>query len=279
MTRDEEARTAPGRLAPWRERLHEIIFEADTPAGKAFDVALLLAIVLSVIAVMLESVADVRARYRPQLLAAEWTITCLFTVEYVLRLACVRKPWRYALSFFGVVDLLAVLPAYLGLLVPGAHSLSVVRSLRLLRAFRVFKLAHLVSEATVLRRAVWASRAKIAVFLATVLVAVVIMGSAMHLIEGEEAGFTSIPQGMYWSIVTMTTVGYGDIAPETPLGKTLAALMMILGYSLLIVPTGILSAELARPSGRGISTQACPSCSREGHDRDARHCKHCGASL
>jgi voltage-gated potassium channel len=276
----------------WRQRLHEVIFEADTRAGKVFDVALLAAITLSVVAVMLESVVypidgDVTAlpprqqRYLAWLYAAEWVFTILFTIEYVLRIICVRRPWRYIFSFYGIVDLLAVLPTYIGLALPGVETqrLAVVRALRLLRAFRVFKLAYMLSEARLLRRAIWSSRAKIAVFLSVIIISVTIMGSAMHLIEGHEAGFTSIPQSMYWAIVTMTTVGYGDIAPQTPLGKLLAAAMMILGYSMIIVPTGIVSAELVQQARKPLTTQACPHCMAEGHDRDAKFCKYCGGRL
>ncbi len=270
---------APGYARSLRARLHEIIFEADTPAGKAFDVALLVCIVLSVLSVMLESVDEIDVRHHAILAAAEWFFTILFTIEYVLRLACVGRPLRYAGSFFGIVDLLAIVPTYLSVFVPGSQSFLVLRVLRLLRVFRIFKLARFLSEASALRSAIWASRRKVIVFLATVLIVVVIMGSAMHLIEGRDAGFDSIPQSMYWAIVTMTTVGYGDAAPVTALGKAVAAMVMVLGYSFIIVPTGIITAELAHGGGRAVSTQACPDCSREGHDPDARHCKFCGSSL
>ena len=266
-------------MAPWRERLQEIIFEADTPAGKAFDVALLVAIMLSVVSVSLESVATIDAKYHGVLFTAEWVFTGLFTIEYVLRLICTRRPVLYARSFFGVVDLLAVLPTWLSLFFPGAQHLMVIRSLRLLRVFRVLKLGRYLSAATELRRAVWASRAKVIVFITAVLIVVVIMGSAMHVVEGGDDGFDSIPQSMYWAIVTMTTVGYGDVAPVTPLGKLLAAVVMILGYSFIIVPTGIITAELTRGYGRPVSTQACRECSLEGHDVDAKCCKYCGAEL
>lgn len=271
--------------SPWRRKLHEIIFEADTPAGKVFDIALLVAILLSVVAVMLESVPSIRRDYEAQLRAVEWLFTGLFTVEYVLRIICVRKPFGYILSFYGVVDLLAVLPTYIGLVLPigeggrGSRSLLIIRALRLLRIFRIFKLARFLSESKALRQALWAARNKIIVFLFVVLVTVCIMGAAMHLIEGEEAGFTSIPTSMYWAIVTMTTVGYGDIAPQTPVGKFLASIMMVLGYSLIIVPTGIISAELAQTPRKPVTTQSCPDCQREGHDVDAKHCKYCGARL
>ncbi|MHC4082422.1 MAG: ion transporter [Planctomycetota bacterium] len=266
-------------MAPWRQRLHEIIFEADTPAGKAFDIALLIAILLSVLSVSLETVDDIDARYHPLLESVEWLFTILFTIEYVLRLICVRKPRRYALSFFGIIDLVAVLPTYLTLFIPGAQQFLVIRALRLLRVFRIFKLGRYLTEASALRQAIWASRAKVTVFLASILIIVLIMGAAMHLIEGEDAGFDSIPQAMYWAIVTMTTVGYGDVAPLTPLGKAVAAIVMVLGYSFIIVPTGIVSAELAVAGMRPVSTQACPDCSLEGHDINAKHCKFCGAEL
>lgn len=270
----------PSGQSPWRRRLHEVIFEADTAVGKGFDVALLVAILLSILVVMLESVQQINEQYRGALQAAEWVFTLLFTVEYGLRLLCVRRPWRYAVSFFGVVDLLAILPTFLSLFLPGSQSLLVIRGLRLLRVFRVFKLARFLSEASELRRAVWASRAKITVFLTTVLILVIIMGSAMYLIEsGAGSGFTSIPQSMYWAVVTMTTVGYGDIAPVTVLGKTVAAVIMMLGYCLIIVPTGIISAELAQTSSKPVTTQSCANCLAEGHDHDALHCKYCGQKL
>jgi len=274
--RDERARES---LAPWRERLHEIIFEADTRAGKAFDVLLLLAIVLSVATVVLESVQVYREAHGALFRGVEWFFTLLFTLEYAVRIACVRRPARYVFSFFGVVDLLAILPTYLLLLGADAAPLLVVRVFRLLRVFRIFKLGRFLAEAGALLHALRESRQKITVFLTTVLVIVVVAGAVMHLVEGADNGFTSIPQSMYWAVVTMTTVGYGDIAPQTELGKLIAALIMVVGYSLIIVPTGILSAELAQADVRPVSTQACPTCSLEGHDPDARHCKHCGAAL
>ncbi|MGD8698501.1 MAG: ion transporter [Gemmatimonadales bacterium] len=263
----------------WRKRLREIIFEAETPGGKAFDMALLLAILLSVTAVLLESVAGIRARYGAELRAVEWFFTILFTVEYVLRLACVGKPMRYALSFFGVVDFLAIVPTYLSVLLPGAQSLIVIRALRLLRVFRVMKLVHFVGEARMLRAALHASRRKIVVFLGTVLTLVLIIGALMYLIEGERHGFTNIPQSIYWTIVTMTTVGYGDIAPATVLGRVLASVVMILGYGIIAVPTGIVTVEMASARKQPLSTRACGECMAEGHDSDAVHCKYCGARL
>jgi len=266
-------------FAPWRERLHEIIFEADTPAGKAFDVALLVAIFLSILAVMLESVADVRERYGAPLRAAEWFFTTLFTIEYVLRLISVRRPLRYATSFFGIVDLLAILPTYLSLFVAGTQSLLVIRSLRLLRVFRVLKVARFLREITALTTAIRKSRVKITVFLMAVLTIVLIMGSAMYVIEGESSGFTSIPRGMYWAIVTVTTVGYGDIAPTTVMGQIVAAVAMVLGYSLIIIPTGIFSMALVQAARKKVTTQNCPECLREGHDEDAVYCKFCSTKL
>ncbi|MDP8242996.1 MAG: ion transporter [Candidatus Hinthialibacter antarcticus] len=263
----------------WRHRLHEIIFEADTKIGKAFDVVLIACILASVIAVMLESVKEIREVYGPYLYAAEWVFTILFTVEYVLRLACIGRPLRYAFSFYGIVDLIAILPTYLDQFLPGARFMLVVRVLRVLRIFRVLKLAQYIREADLLIKALRASRRKIAVFIYTVAIVVVIIGSFMHLIEGEENGFTSIPRSVYWAVVTLTTVGYGDISPQTPFGQTVAMFIMVLGYGMIAVPTGIVTAELISVNPKKISTQACLECGAEGHDFDAVHCKYCGAKL
>lgn len=241
--------------------------------------ALIGLILLSVLAVMLESIRGVRERYGAELYAAEWTFTLLFTVEYALRLTSVRRPLRYATSFFGVVDLLAIIPSYLSLLVPGSHYLLVIRILRLLRIFRILKLAEHLTEADVLMRALRASRRKISVFLLTVLTMVVVIGTLLYVIEGEENGFTSIPVGIYWAVVTLTTVGYGDISPKTPAGQTLAAAVMIIGYGIIAVPTGIVTVEIAQAVRKPVSTQACPDCAAQGHDVDAIHCKYCGAQL
>ena len=264
-------------MAPWRKRLHEIIFEADTPAGKAFDVALLVAILLSVLTVILESVPTIDARYHDLLVAIEWLFTILFTIEYLLRLVCVKRPLGYAFSLWGVIDLLAFLPTYLAPLDQGRHLGVVFRSLRLLRVFRIFKLARLVRDASGLTRAVKASSGKIVVFLTFILTVIVILGAAMYMIEGPGSGFTSIPVGMYWAVVTMTTVGYGDIAPQTVAGQIIASVVMILGYSLIVVPVGIVTAETVRQGP--ITTQVCPACSREGHAYDAKYCKYCGEGL
>jgi voltage-gated potassium channel len=282
MAADERKPPVPkAPKAPWRRLLHEVIFEADTPAGKAFDVALLFVIVLSVIVVMLDSVAEIRRSYRLPLVVAEWTITILFTVEYVARLVCVDRPWRYARSFYGVVDLLAVVPTYLSVFVAGAQSLLVIRTLRLVRIFRVFKLSRYLTEAKALVTALRATRERVTVFLVVVLTLVLIIGAAMYLIEGgqPDTQFTSIPRSVYWAIVTMTTVGYGDIAPQTFLGQALAAGVMILGYAIIIVPIGVFSTEILVAQRRGLSTQSCPACGAEGHDIDAAFCKYCGAKL
>jgi len=266
-------------LSPWRERLHTVIFEADTPAGKRFDVLLLWAIVLSVATVLVESVASVQASYGKALRYAEFVFTALFTVEYALRLISVRRPLRYVFSFYGLVDLLSILPTFVELLLPGAASLRVVRMLRLLRVFRVLKLVGFLREAQVLQGALWASRRKIAVFLAAVLVLVTLLGTLVYMVEDAEAGFTSIPRSIYWAIVTVTTVGYGDIAPQTVPGQILASIMMIIGYAIIAVPTGIVGAEIARSARVSTNTQACPSCASEGHDDDATFCKRCGSRL
>lgn len=232
----------------WRNQLYTIIYEADTRGGKLFDVVLLMSIGLSVLAVALESVESIRLAHGPTLDATQWLFTVLFTVEYFLRLIAVERPLHYVRSFFGIIDLLATFPIYLALLVPGAQTLLIIRILRLLRIFRVFDMGNYLQEAETLRRALWASRRKIVVFLAAVLSSVVIVGALMYVIEGEESGFTSIPVSIYWAIVTLTTVGYGDVAPITPLGQVIAGVVMLLGFGIIAVPTGIVSLELAKPS-------------------------------
>jgi len=263
----------------WRSKLQEIIFEADTPAGKWFDVLLIFSIAVSVIVVMLDSVSNVKQNHGDFLFAMEWFFTILFTIEYILRLVSVGKPLYYARSFFGIVDLLAILPTYLSFLFPGSHYLIVIRVLRVLRIFRVLKLVQYISEARLLMQAFRASRRKITIFLFAVLTLVIIMGSLMYIIEGEKHGFTSIPRSIYWAVVTLTTVGYGDISPKTGAGQALAAIIMILGYSIIAVPTGIVTVEMAKVKEPKITTQACPRCSAEGHDSDAKFCKYCGARL
>lgn len=264
----------------WRERARHVIFEADTAGGKAFDVVLLVLIVGSVLLVMYESVPGVRERYAALIVPLEWTITGLFTAEYVARLLTVERPARYARSFFGVIDLLAVVPVYLSGVIPGAQSLLVVRALRLLRVFRVFKMAQWLREANYLKDAVQASAQKILVFLLTVLLINVVVGSTMYVIEGAANGFDSMFRGVYWSIVTMSTVGFGDIAPQTATGQVLAAALMVLGYSVIAVPTGIVSAEMTRSQRSDPqSVRACPSCALDGHGDGARFCRRCGARL
>ena len=276
---------SPIALTPWRQRLHEIIFETETNAGKSFDIVLLVAILLSVVIVSLETVEEFDS-YDSVFKTTEWVLTLLFTIEYVLRLLCVHRPARYSRSFFGVIDLFSILPTYLTLFDVGTRSLVVIRAFRLLRAFRVFKLVRMLSEATAMRQAIWDARGKIVVFLATVLIVVTVAGVAMYVIENtftspeEPSQFTSVPQAMYWAIVTMTTVGYGDIVPQTDLGKLFSALLIMVGYSLIIVPTGLVSAELVNSRlSRTVSTQACPHCMAEGHEHDAVHCRFCGGEL
>ena len=266
-------------IAALRARLHEIIFEADTPEGRLFDLVLMVAILTSVTVVLLESVASVRARMGPELRALEWMFTILFTVEYLLRLASVERPLRYARSAYGLIDLIAILPTYLSVILPGAQNLLVIRLLRLLRVFRVLKLAEYLRESRTLVLALRASWRKIAVFLFTVLTITVVVGTLMYVIEGEQHGFTSIPISIYWAVVTLTTVGYGDLAPATSLGRALSVLLMLTGYGIIAVPTGIVTVELTRASMAPISTQACPACGAGGHEADARYCRRCGAQL
>ena len=268
-------------LTGLRRRLQQIIFEAETPTGKVFYVGLIVVILLSVAVVMLESVASVREQHGFALRVTEWVFTGLFTVEYVLRLYCTIRPVKYARSFFGVVDLLSVAPTYLSLILEGAQSFQIVRALRLLRIFRVLKLAHYLGEAAVLKQALHASRPKITVFLIAVVNIASIFGTLMYLVEGQKGGFDNIPISIYWAIVTMTTVGFGDIAPTSPGGRLIAAILMLMGYGIIAVPTGIVSAEIARADKhrKVVSTQSCPVCSQEGHDADAAHCKYCGGRL
>lgn len=262
----------------WRGKLYQVIFEADTPSGKGFDIVLLYAILASTLTVVLESVPELRAQYGPLFYVLEWVFTILFTGEYVLRIACLRNPTGYIFSFFGIVDFLAVLPTYISLLVPGAQPFLILRLLRLLRVFRILKLGAYLSAAELLRNAIYASRRKIFVFLFAVLIGVLIVGTLAYAIEGEERGFTSIPTSVYWAIVTITTVGYGDLAPQTTLGKFLASVAMLMGYAVIAVPTGIVTTEMARGSKKETS-RGCPACGRDGHDPDAEYCKYCGGEL
>lgn len=264
-------------MQTFRKRLGRIIFETDTPAGKAFDVLLLLLILLSIFLVMLESVSSIRQQYVDALRWLEWVFTGLFTLEYALRIYAAYNRQKYIRSFFGSVDLLAVLPTYLSIFLEGSQYFIVIRALRLMRVFRILKLSRFLGEANTLSRALKASRAKITVFLLAVVTIVVIVGSVMFLVEGEESGFTNIPISVYWTVVTLTTVGYGDIAPQTPLGRFLAALVMILGYGVIAVPTGIVTSELSRADR--YRNKVCDSCGLSRHDIDATFCKQCGALL
>ncbi len=265
-------------MSKTRQKLYEIIFEADTPTGKLFDVVLLFVILLSVALVMLESVPFIRQDYRTHLHILEWIITGIFTVEYFLRILIVRKPFQYIFSFYGIIDFLSVIPTYIGLFLVGSHSLVVIRILRMLRIFRILKLSRYTQAGRSLVRALWASREKISVFIFFVIVLVIVIGTVMYLIEGEANGFTSIPRGIYWAIVTLTTVGYGDISPQTSLGQFMASIVMIMGYAIIAVPTGIVTAEIINPSRRD-NTQVCPQCLWHHHDDDAVYCKKCGAKI
>lgn len=264
--------------AHWRNKLHAVIFGHFTFAGRLFDVALLILILLGVLTVLLDSVRNLHDAFGPDLQAAEWIVTGLFTLEYAARLACAPDAWRYATSFFGIVDLLAFVPVYLGIFFGITHSFTLIRTLRLLRVFRILKLTQFLGEATALKLALRASLPKITVFLFTVLTVVILVGAMMYQIEGEQNGFTSIPAAMYWAIVTVTTVGYGDISPHTVLGRFIASILMVLGYGIIAVPTGIFSFELAR-TGSQAAPRPCPGCALTLHDRDATHCKHCGQVL
>lgn len=260
-----------------QEKLYDIIFEADTKPGKLFDIFLLIFIIISIIAVMLESVSSIYDKYGQLLVVIEWIITAIFTIEYILRIWIVNKSWNYIFSFFGIIDLLSILPAFLGLIFIGTHGLMIFRVLRLLRIFRVFKLTRYINAGSIIIEALKESRAKISVFLFGVLTIVTILGTIMYMIEGEENGFVSIPKSIYWAIVTMTTVGYGDITPLTTLGQFLASFMMILGYAVIAVPTGIITVEMVKKGNH--TTQVCPNCIKEGHDKDAEFCKFCGTQL
>jgi voltage-gated potassium channel len=281
--RDAPSPPAPAYGRPetgWRLRLYTIIFEADTRAGRRFDVALILCIVASVTVVVLDSVASISARHGAWLSVLEWVFTITFTIEYLARLSCVPRPMRYARSFFGVIDLLAILPSYLALLVPGLNALVDVRILRLLRIFRVLKLAEYVHEFVALKQALVASRRKILVFLSFVMLVVLVMGTLMYVVEGPANGYTSIPVGVYWAITTMTTVGFGDVVPRTDLGRVIASVMMLLGWGTLAVPTGIVGAEFtAQRMQRPTTTRTCHECLSEGHLPSAKFCRDCGAKL
>ncbi|WP_299592389.1 ion transporter [uncultured Microbulbifer sp.] len=262
-----------------RKWLNEVIFGTDTPAGKYFDVVLIWTILLSVALVLLASVENWWVRYGDIFYTLEWFFTALFTVEYLTRVYCAKDRRSYIFSFYGVVDLLAILPSYLALIFTGATYLMVIRLLRVLRIFRILKLVRYLSDANLLVRSLWQARRRILVFYASVLVICIIFGSIMFIVEGPKHGFTSIPKSIYWTIVTITTVGYGDITPHTPLGQAIASMTMLIGYSIIAVPTGIVTAELAHELGREKQLARCHNCGRAGHDADSEFCKHCGYKL
>ncbi|MEO8459750.1 MAG: ion transporter [Dokdonella sp.] len=263
----------------WRNRWYRLIYHHDSAEERNFDLVLIVAILASIAVVMLDSVTSIKEQWHEALFIAEWVFTIIFTLEYLLRLSTVRRPWRYATSFFGVIDLLAILPTYLSLLFVGGTYLIVIRVLRLLRAFRVLKLVEYSSEASVLITSLLRSRRKIFIFICALITIVIIFGALMYVIEGPEHGFTSIPTGMYWAVVTMATVGFGDIAPATPLGRLITSILILIGYSIIAVPTGIYTAELAntlRPKRRVVR---CKECGLPEHEPDAWHCRRCGQGL
>ena len=261
----------------WKAKLHEVIFEADTRTGKLFDVILFIMISISVLVVMLESISPIYAKYKPLFKATEWVLTIFFTTEYILRIIAVNKPWRYIFSFYGLIDLLSTLPKYISLFIPGAYALTTLRALRLLRIFRILKLGRHIGASERLMQALKASRAKIAVFIFAVSILIVLLGTLMYLIEGPKHGFDNIPKSIYWAVVTLTTVGYGDLAPGTAFGQFVASLIMILGYGIIAVPTGIVGAELKNEPVK--NTEHCPTCLEDKHIANANYCHRCGARL
>lgn len=268
------------KLNKWKFKLHEIIYEADTKAGKWFDLILIVTILISVVLVMLESVASIDAKYHKLLYISEWVITLLFTIEYIARIISIKKPTTYIFSFYGIIDLLATIPLYLSILFAGTNALLALRALRLLRVFRILKLARYIGASSKLAEALYASRIKIAVFVFGIFVLTIILGTVMYLIEGPENGFTSIPHSMYWAIVTLTTVGYGDISPHTPLGQFIASIVMIMGYGIIAVPTGIVTSEMTRlDSSVPTNTQHCQYCAASHHMDNAAFCHKCGNKL
>ena len=274
-----ESAVAPATQRGWRARWFHIIFGNDDAPGRLFDLVLIVAIVSSILVAMLDTVVDLSERFETAFYVLEWVFTIAFTLEYVMRLVVVARPRRYALSFFGIIDLLAVLPTYLSLVVTGSQYLLVIRAVRILRIFRILKMARYVGEADLLRAALERARHKILIFVSTIMTLVLIFGALMYLVEGPQNGFTSIPRAMYWAIVTLTTVGYGDITPHTVLGQVLTSLIMLVVYSIIAVPTGIFAAELAAGIRDARQRSVCPGCQLEDHNADARFCRHCGAEL
>ncbi|QTD38093.1 ion transporter [Polaribacter batillariae] len=264
----------------WKEKLHEIIYEADTKEGKLFDVILLIAIIASILFVILESVKSFDAKYHNFLNISEWVITILFSIEYILRIISIKKPFKYIFSFYGIIDFLSTIPKYLSFILIGTHSLVALRALRLLRVFRILKLGRYIGASNNLMLALKASRAKIAVFLFFVVIVCVILGTVMYMVEGEENGYTNIPVSIYWAIVTLTTVGFGDIAPQTALGQFISSIIMILGYSIIAIPTGIVSSEITSANAKpDLNTQSCPNCLKDKHKAKATFCYNCGSIL
>lgn len=265
-----------------RHTLYPVIYQADTPAGRGFDIALIICILASVLTIVLDSVADINRQYRKLLFTAEWVFTAIFTVEYILRIFCIPRPFKYVFSFYGVIDLLAILPSYFSLFIPGTQYLLVLRIMRVLRIFRILKLVRFINQSNLLINALLASRLKITIFLFTITTLLVIFGSAMYLIEGPENGFINIPISIYWAVVTLTTVGFGDITPKTDLGRTISALVMVIGYAIIAVPTGIFTAELSQEMKRQNARsdkRMCTKCRKSGHQTDANYCRICGEEL
>jgi voltage-gated potassium channel len=266
-------------LKPWQQKINEIIAGTETRLGKLFDLWLLVIILVSVVVIMLESVPSIQKLYAQEFIVIEFVITGLFSIEYILRIISTKQPLKYMFSFLGVVDLLSILPTYLGLFISGTKPLTVIRALRFLRIFRILELSNFTMGADTIIKALYASRHKIVVFIISMLTIVIILGAIMFSIESPEAGFTSIPRSIYWAIITITTVGYGDIAPMTPAGQALASIIMLIGYSIIAVPTGIVSAEIVKGDQLKYQLHACPSCKKTGHELEAEFCKFCGGKL
>ena len=270
------------RIETWRHTLYAVIYQANTPAGRGFDIALIICILASVLTIVLDSVAEISQQHGELLFATEWVFTAIFTAEYILRIFCIPRPFKYVFSFYGVIDLLAILPSYFSLFMPGSQYLLVIRILRVLRIFRILKLVRFINQSNLLVNALLASRLKITIFMFAIITLLVIFGSAMYLIEGPENGFTNIPVSIYWSVVTLTTVGFGDITPKTDLGRGIAAIVMVIGYSIIAVPTGIFTAELSQVMKRQkarADKRICTKCRKSGHEPDANYCRICGEEL
>lgn len=270
------------KKSDWKEKLHEIIYEADTKEGKLFDVILLIAILASIVLVMLESIKSFDEKYHDYLNISEWIITVLFSIEYILRVITIKKPFKYIFSFYGIIDLLSTIPKYLSLILVNSHHLAAFRALRLLRVFRILKLARYIGASNNLMIAIKSSKTKIAVFIYFIVIICIILGTIMYMIEGEENGFTSIPRSIYWAIVTLTTVGFGDIAPQTPFGQLIASIIMILGYGIIAIPTGIVSSEMTKTNTNtplSTNTKSCQNCLKDNHAEEAEFCYNCGSKL